>query len=218
MFMNSEELHALLNRQEDLCDELMTYYREAGNGNTFATVRHPLVFSVPHFDGSNALLNKQLEVKKQAAKQMMEEKDYAGYIFLHEKPYRYDSFREVCEKLSDQLYWEMLADVWTNSENIWQNRNGWIQLLSESRPGKNQFFMDDEERLTYNALSDVVTCHRGYTPGKNMNGISYTLSYEKAQWFANRFSKNGKVITLKVPKIKIFAYLSGRNEQEVIII
>lgn len=209
-----EDMMKLLTTQEPLCDELQACYSDDGR---FPMVRHPLVYSVPHNDSQNALLNFQLQEKKREVSKMMDEQDYVGYVFIHEKPYRFNAFKEVMEHMQDDMYWEILSDVWTNSENIWQNIDEWKSLLSSDRKGK-AAFMSKEERAIYNALPDKVTAYRGYQPALNMAGLSYSLSKDKAEWFANRYSKKGKVIKVTVPKKKVFAYLDGRNEKEIIIL
>ncbi len=186
-----EEAIDIFTRKEPLCGELMLYYSDSG---TFPMVRHPLVFSVPHSDALNALMNKQLEVRKEAATQMLVEGYYADYVFLHEKPYRFDAFNEVMDKLSDKEYWKLLGDIWTNSENIWQNLAGWKKLLKSKRGGKKNF-MDKSDLKVFNSLPDTVTVYRGYLPNKNKHGLSYSLSKERAEWFAKRWHKTGKVVT-----------------------
>jgi len=209
-----EQMIELMTRKEPLCDELQACFSDDGS---FPMVRHPLVYSVPHNDCQNALLNFQLQDKKREVKKMLDEGDYPGYVFMHEKPYRLNAFVEIKDKLKNEDYWNMLGEVWQNSENIWQNLDEWKILLRDTRPDKEKF-MDADELSFYNALPDVVTAYRGYIPGKNMAGLSYSLSREKAEWFAARWKEKGKVLTIKIPKKKIFAYLNGRNEQEIIIL
>lgn len=208
-----DEFFKLMTTKEDLCDELQAHY----SNDKLPMVRHPLLYSVPYNEAENAMLNYRFKLLKEAVQKNLEDKDYAGYIFLHEKPYRFNAFKEVMEHLQDEIYWELLSDVWSNSENIWQNLKEWKKLLSSERKGKGAF-MDKDERKIYNALPDTVIAYRGYLPGKNINGISYTISKEKAEWFANRWNKKGKVLTMRVPRKKVFAYLNGRNEQEIIIL
>lgn len=220
MFITQTEMFDLFTRKEELHDDLIPYYRKAGEGYKFATLRHPFVFSVPHFETSNAYINKQYEVRKKCADEAIANGDYTGYISIHENPYRVNAFKEVCDRMSDEDYWSVLSDIWQLSENIWQNKQGWIKLLKSKRPGK-KHFMNEEEHETFASMPDVITSYRGYIPGKNMTGLSYSLSKEKAEWFANRFQRlngDGKVIKISIPKKKVFAYMSCRNEQELIIL
>lgn len=59
--MEQEDLIALFQRQEPLCDELLAFY---SNNGRFFVVQHPLVYSVPHSNHMNALLNFQYKMRQ----------------------------------------------------------------------------------------------------------------------------------------------------------
>jgi hypothetical protein len=139
------------------------------------------------------------------------------YVFMYERPYRLHGFLQIMHHLDDKNYWELLGSIWSDSENIWQNFKVWLKLLADDRPGK-EHFMDAEEREALAKLPDVLVVHRGYVKGKNKNGLSYTLSKEKAEWFAKRFSNgNPAVCTRRVKKTDVLAYLTGRGEDEIVL-
>ena len=77
--------------------------------------------------------------------------------------------------------------------------------------------MNEADRQALQNLPDKITVYRGYVPRQNKNGLSYSLDRSKAEWFAKRFADNGKVIVKKVEKTDIFALLTDRNEDEVIL-
>ena len=80
--------------------------------------------------------------------------------------------------------------------------------------------MNEEELLVYESLPEEVTVYRGVTSynRKKEKALSWTLDYEKAVWFANRFSTGtGEVWTMTVPKKRILYYFDGCNEQEAIV-
>lgn len=213
--MNFSEGYAeLLQKKEPLHEDLKPY---VSNGGVMPVLQHPLVFQVPYSEQMNALSNKQYELKKKKTEEYLNEKKYASYVFIHERPYRLQAFMEIYDQLKPKEYWEILADIWTDSENIWQNKSTYKELFSHHPKHKNHF-MSKEDRKVFNSLPEQVVVYRGYWQGKNKNGFSYTIDKEMAEWFANRFSKNGKVLQRTVSKDKIIAYTNGRNEQEVIII
>jgi hypothetical protein len=201
-------------RPSTLDSRLQDYYSEQ---NGIPMIKHPLCFSIFHTPQQNYRMNKYLEYKLQATEEALNKKEYATYIFLHERPYRLEAFLEVERKLDDEQYWELLGDIWTDSENIWQNKIIWGALLTSDRP-KREFFMNEDERAEFEKLPENLTIYRGYQPRKNKVGYSYTISKDKATWFAHRFHKDGEVDTKKVNKGRVFAYLSRRNESEVLII
>jgi hypothetical protein len=120
-------------------------------------------------------------------------------------------------EMKDEEFWEVLGEAWVDSENIWQNLSTWKMLLKSTRKGR-EHFMNEEERKMFEELPETLVVHRGFIPGKNKKGLSYTLDEKKAEWFAKRFHKEGEVSTLTIPKSKAFAYLTGRGESEIIMI
>ena len=50
-----------------------------------------------------------------------------------------------------------------------------------------------------------------------MKALSWTLSRDTAQWFANRYGKTGTVYEATIDKKHIHALFLGRNESEVIV-
>lgn len=210
-----EALTELFEKEEELSEELKPYLEEVGKLGL--CIRHPLVYSIPHFQKTNAYCNAQLRQKKRAIKEAKAEKNWSQVIWLHERPYRLEAFVSIREQLTDREYWELLSSIWVDSENIGKNLLLWKRMLGSQRSGK-EYFMDDEEKLALAALPEKVEVFRGYQPGKNYNGLSYTLSKERAEWFAKRFAKDGKVRTRVVKKSAVFAFLSVRGEQEVILL
>lgn len=208
--MDTSSVLDLLNKKEPLCEELSMY---RGRSKSFEVIQHPLVFSVPYSETENALLNHTLKVKQEMANKYMDEEDWGGYVFLHETPCHLSAFEDISANLSSKEYWSLLGEIWVLSENIWQNQDKWQELLTSCRPDK-EYFMEEEDRKYFNSLPDTITIHRGYK--ENKNGFSYSLSEEKAQWFANRWKKEGVVITRTIKKEDAFAYMGGRKESEII--
>lgn len=214
MKQNEQRLKEMYQSAE-LHPDLQEYYIVQ---NGIPMIKHPLVFSIFHTDIQNYIINQQYEWKKKSLKEAVKNKNWSSYLFLHERPYRFDAFISISDKLEQQpkLYWELLGDIWVDSENIWQNKSRW-KFLMETGPKKNrEYFMSEEDREIFKNLPETLTVYRGYV--RNKSGFSYTLDEDKAKWFAKRFGKNGKVVKRIVNKDEIFAYKNDRNEQEVIIL
>lgn len=200
----------------ELHDDLVPYLC---NTSAFQMLRHPLVYSVPYHPQLNAIINKQYKQKKNAVEEAKRDKKFSSYIFLHERPYRINAFSDMSKLMNDKEYYETLSHIWIDSENIYQNKDLWKSLMKEKdRVRAKRHFMSKEDQKYFDSLPDIITVYRGYDPGKNKVGFSYSLSEEKAEWFAKRFNKNGMVVKRKISKLKIFAYTNSRNEQEIIIV
>ena len=203
-------------RKEPLCAELEKYHYKA---KTMDMVRHPLVYSVPYHPSENAMLNYRLKLLKEAVAAKLLESDFAGFVFLHEKPYRLDAFMSISDKLTPYQYWELLGEVWVNSENIWQNKSHWDDLLKAKISDKHAF-MSIEDQKEFSKLPSSFVAFRGCT-NLNENGYSYTLDKDIAERFSRwsmRDKSKGIVITREVKKKDVFAFTNSRGEKEVIIL
>jgi hypothetical protein len=77
--------------------------------------------------------------------------------------------------------------------------------------------MRPEDFSVYTALASRIKIYRGFRHINFKKGFSWTLSKEKAQWFASRFGGTGKVTSKIVRKFDILGYLDGRGEQEILL-
>ena len=117
---------------------------------------------------------------------------------------------------SDELG-ELLAYIWVNTESP---NNGIIPLrtlIKWFKTASKQSLMDAAELAYYNSLPDEFTVYRGIGSKSNKNGISYTLSLEKAEWYAIRYNKKGYVLSGTAKKKDVLAFFNGRKEQEILI-
>jgi len=203
---------AMARQNEPLHPDLLPYYEKGGS---LTMLRHPLIYQVPFFSGGQA--NYQYEVKKKMVKEALDNKKYKSYVWLHERPYRLQAFGDIQEFLSNQEYWSLLASIWTDTENAWAHLDLWREFFSSDRANR-EWLMDWDEQMAYEGLGETVTVYRGYQPGLNKDGISWTVNREKAEWFATRFGKKGKVLEKQVSKRDIIAVFTGRNEYEVVIL
>lgn len=127
------------------------------------------------------------------------------------------------------------VDAYTNSDNInrqcsdfnadHNERFGLHGFLAEMlRMADRRHFMDDSEFEFYQALPEIVTIYRGCGEiefESGYHGISWTLDNKIAEFYASYYRNNsprGGVIRKDVPKKHIIAYLSCRDESEVLFI
>jgi len=201
----------LVGIRETLHDNLLDYFDD-----DFRKVDHPLIPSVTVSGAEHASeLNEQYERKAILAEQALRDRDWSGYIQLHERPHRLDAFTYVVDELDDQSYWECLAEVWIDTEFPWQNQPRWSEYWNSKRPAK-EFAMSPEEREVLKGLPHVFTIYRGVGKNGNSSGLSWTLSREKAVFFAHRF-RGDQLLTATAKRDDVHAYLNGRNEQEIVI-
>lgn len=93
------------------------------------------------------------------------------------------------------------------------------KLLSLFKQADPTVLMEQDEYVQFKMLDDPVTVYRGVTThnAKNVKALSWTLSRETAEWFANRFGEKGTVYEAQIDKKHIFAVFNRRNESKVIL-
>ena len=143
-----------------------------------------------------------------------------GVFLLVNKPYGLTFLKYAEPYLSQADYSKILVSAWMMSENPNADTNftrrSLVGLFKNADPA---VLMDEDERQELATLEDPVTVYRGVTPynAKNIRALSWTLKYEVAKWFSERFGENGTVYQAQVEKAHIFALFHGRNEAEVIV-
>ena len=221
----SESLASLeetMKRQEPLHEDLQLYLNAGREGGLFGEcecLKHPLVFGVPYFEHMNAFYNQQYVHKKAYVEEKLTAGNYAGALFMYERPYRIDKLLEWVDEIEDdKVFWGLVGDCWIDTENMWQYEDEAISLLECGRPHR-EFIMDEEERSFMDSLPDKIAVYRGHQQ-HNRTGFSWTLNYWRARWFAKRFAHKGKGWVARgiVDKNDIYGVLLGRGEYEIIIV
>lgn len=146
-----------------------------------------------------------------------DEESIGSILLLIDKSYRLQFFKLIQDRLSPDELGRLLADIWVGSENPNNCEIPLSTLLKWFKKASKESLMDAKEFAYYNSLPDEFTVYRGIGSKSNKKGISYTLSLEKAEWFANRFQKNGYVLTGTAKKKDVLAYFNSREEQEILI-
>lgn len=203
-FFDTEELH------EELAACVATE-------RDMPVLRHPLVYSVPYFPALNKSLNIAFAQKTAALQSAAEQGRWSACVGLFERPYRVDAFREYIHLMSDVQYWEVLASIWIDSENIRENQLVWQELLSSSRGDRHAFVGSAEE---LDAMPETFLVYQGHTDDRD-DGWSWTLDEQTAVWFAHRFARLERarpVVSVAVVKrVDVTAYRQDRGEQEIIV-
>jgi len=164
----------------------------------------------------NNFLNKRYKRNKEEAEKTLQNRDYRSYINLHAKPYRLEPLLEIFNMadVEDKIKAELLTDTWTLIEKPSVNMEYWVELFKYFKKRK-ALLMTGEEFEFFNSLPEEITIYLG---SEYIEGISWTLSKEQAEWFAKRFEINGTVFEKTVKKSDCICYLNDREEKEIIYI
>ena len=180
-------------------------------------LQHPLIHQL--FFGTKLeteWANQAYEQKKAAVHEAILAGDWNTVLILHERPYRVSVLTRVPRDTPD--YWDMVATWWCDTEFPSHHLDVWIELLDHPDAHR---MMDPDERAVFDSLPEVVTVYRGVGAEGGEDGLSWTLSREKAEWFAQRFATDddtGWVEERTIRKALITAYVDRRNEREVIVL
>lgn len=137
------------------------------------------------------------------------------------KPYALTFLKLASKHLSFDDFSRILGDAWVMSENPNSDANvskkELVEFFAAADP---EVIMTPEERKQLDELDDIVTVYRGVTSynADNVYALSWSLDFDKANWFAHRFDEDGTVYQAQVNKQDILALFNGRNEAEVIVI
>ena len=239
--MQKDRLQELLNTKEDLHPDLAECIEDAG---FMVFVKHPLVVTT-YFEMQNAFLNAQYENKKKAVAEAELTKNWETYIWLHERPFRLDAFLSIRHHLGPKRYFRLLREVWTDSENPSVNKDIWLMLFNNPdivefpkdfiKASRSRYLMTPAERkvkvklriqhMGVSAVRKPTRIYRGYHDDgtgdiDGTDGLSWTLSYEKAEWFSTRLMVRGDtamVVHGECDPDDMIGYFQDRGEDEVVI-
>ena len=113
-------------------------------------------------------------------------RDWLNLVFGCERPYRARVLKQVLPAISDAaLAAKLVAEVWIDSENVWQNLRVWASvwcMLPDPRATMNW-----HEQKEFAALPERFPIFRGYgLPRGTARGLSWTIDRERAEWFSRR--------------------------------
>jgi hypothetical protein len=130
-------------------------------------------------------------------------------------------FKELYQqdRLSFEAIQNSLVDVYVDSENF--DQMFFLPLFKKVKEEDDVLLVSEEDKKRYESLPNRVVIYRGMREGENIKKkLSYTLSFDKAVFFADRHSnqlEKGVVVSVVVNKCDILAVITERNEDEVII-
>lgn len=208
---------------EELDPELARYLEDS---ELFGqSIRHPLYYSIVHHERLNAIANAGYRLKKEALRKARAEGAWSTYVWLHERPYRLWALTQIAEELTDRRHWKLLGEIWTDSENIHECYDEWLDALHSPRKDRWAMMATKRERERWRGLHRAagvaVPIYRGFCHDGGEHGPSWTLARERGVWFAQRFATEDDPARLAsgiCDAEHIVAYFDQRGEDEVLIL
>ena len=128
-------------------------------------------------------------------------------------------FVRKAKLLSNPRYWELMRTVWVAAGST-ETAPLFRRMMKSNRPCRS-WFMTPEDAQALDAMQFPITvyrtCAHKYGGENDLDpGISWTLDYD---WCLDYADKTGRIIkTRQVYRSDIFAYITRRGEEEIIIL
>lgn len=159
-------------------------------------------------------------VQEQICK-LIDESDtiYEVYNIIR-KSYRLTFIKYIKQYLSVADMSNLLAHAWVTSENPNGDVNVSLRTIVKwFKECDKSVLMDKQEYSVYKELPEKLVIYRGVAVNRNPYGLSWTIDYDKAEWFAHRFDTDEKGYILKttISKENVLAYFDSRGESEIVV-
>jgi hypothetical protein len=196
-------------------DDLRTYGEETSAALDEITSKHPGIQTMTAIVMASDLVSMRRWRKRADAGEV----PYAKSVNLVGSYYRWQYAYDLwCEgKLTDREFFTDIADRWRGADPD-DTDPRWIEVWQKACDHFDVGYIRDGKALP---LNHVIRVYRGEQPG-DKPGIAWTLNTVVATKFAlgaglRHPMRTGIVIGGTVRRHNILAYLTGRNEYEVII-
>lgn len=140
------------------------------------------------------------------------------FFIVINKPYSGIFFKLIKDLLNRKDYTDMLETLWTMMEypnkDINVTQKEWVSYWKKADL---DYLYSFEDKKKLDSLPDEFYVYRGLMERADLKALSWTLSLDKAIWFATRWNNKGKVYRGLCKKEDILAYLSCRNEEEIVV-
>lgn len=154
-------------------------------------------------------------------KRIRDAKDLIEVYMIIRKSYYLAFLKYVKNWLSLEDFSDLLAHSWVASENPNNDANVSIdEAIEWFKECDKQQLMTAADYEFYQNLPDKLTVYRGVGVGRNPCGLSFTMDYDKAKWFAHRFDTDdakGHVLCANIDKSRVLAYFNTRGEKEIVV-
>ncbi len=216
----------LYERHEPLREDLRKYvipFSGSMASSAYGMFHHPWfigkVYSLDHC----AYIHHMMDQQQQILVQLHKRRRLREVVMAHAGPYRLQTLADYEHSMTDRVFWKTLADVWTDSENLWQDTRLIRRLLSNPRPHREEM-MTAEERQALKRMPDAITIYRGYSGRGTWRGWSWTIDKDKGEWFARRppgpmqdSPSDPTLVEATVNKAHVIAYITERDESEIVV-
>lgn len=134
---------------------------------------------------------------------------------------RAERFLELTADSAPAVFWQVFHQAWNTCDDTWYLQLDVIEALELNREAQPpHLFWNDEQKVFYGALPELVTVYRGCSR-ERMRGVSWTTDKTVAEGFARGHRgitiPDAVVAECRIAKQDIITVIPDRDESEVII-
>lgn len=184
--------------------------------------QHPFVGNMFFYDGKELIQLDNKENLKLCRDKYVEMINNSGLTRIYtmvRSPYKMLWFSLCEEFMSDEDYGNLLQDSWISQDNPNQDVNvSRKECVKLFKKANKRYLMEESDYEYYERLPEVITVYRGVGIGREKFGLSWTDSTVQAEWFKDRFNRNGKegyLLKAEISKKDVLAYFA--HEQELVV-
>ena len=178
-------------------------------------------YTVPTYNPRGLAVNERTDFTRRIPalpeKQLARDAKIVGQIIRAyeqgDKQAALDIFCRKARLLSNPRYWEVMRTVWVAVGST-ETAPLFRTLMLSSRPFRS-WFMTPEDAAALEAMPFPLTVWRAYDADPDP-GISWTLDEQWCEGYAK--AKGRRVKQMQVSREQVFAYVSRRGEEEVIVL
>ena len=178
-------------------------------------------YTVPTYDPRGLAVNERTDFTRRIPalpeKQLARDAKIVGQIIRAYEAGRGQEVLDIfCRKarlLSNPRYWEVMRTVWVAVGST-ETAPLFRTLMQSSRPCRS-WFMTPEDAAALEVMPFPLTVWRAYDADPDP-GISWTLDEQWCRDYAK--AKGRRVKQMQVSRDQVFAYVSRRGEEEVIVL
>ena len=141
---------------------------------------------------------------------------------LIDRRYKWRFFVDTMHSLSKSDFTKELKYIWIDSEGISASTIPFdtFILMFNTANRKGLFEKSKNPQYDFKNFGEEIKIYRGICETGTTTtpmGMSWTVDYDKAYYFATRFFDEGYIIEGLVKKSDVLAYFTSRNEYEIIV-
>jgi hypothetical protein len=202
-------------------DEKDIYYDPSSMMNRYIYYNPPIFISLHDLKKEALEMLRMKDMIQQHVKKFADLKaknDYEGIFRFMDKKILIPSFNKMVDEIPENEVYDIFIDLYVRSEYGFEQFKPDVVAKVFAKRTLSKDWTKRIKDLEKKVKEKDFWIYRGITPKSNkQNAMSWTKSLEKAKWFANRFGSSGTILKKKVNMADVLDYLTGRNEDEILI-